>query len=144
MAFLLCKSTNYWYLCATLLQSCPALCNRMGRSLPGSSVHSIFQARILEWVVMPSSRGSSLLRDQTSFAYISCIGSWVLYHQCQPGSHRLLDSYSVLRMLLLVQPSFIWSRKWQPTPVFLHGEYHGQRSLVGCSPWGLKESDTTK
>ena len=34
---------------------------------------------------------------------------------------------------------------WQPTPVFfLPGESHGQRSLAGCSPWGLKESDTTE
>ena len=37
-----------------------------------------------------------------------------------------------------------WRRKWQPTPVFLHGESHGQRSLAGYSPWGGKESDTTK
>ena len=37
-----------------------------------------------------------------------------------------------------------WRRKWQPTPVFLPRESHGQRSLVGCSPWGLKESDTTE
>ena len=37
-----------------------------------------------------------------------------------------------------------WRRKWQPTPVFLPGEFHGQSSLVGCSPWGFKESDTTK
>ena len=35
-------------------------------------------------------------------------------------------------------------RKWQPTPVFLPGEFHGQRSLVGYSPWGRKESDTTE
>ena len=35
-------------------------------------------------------------------------------------------------------------RKWQPTPVFLPGESHGQRSLVGHSPWGHKESDTTE
>ena len=34
-----------------------------------------------------------------------------------------------------------WRRKRQPTPVFLPGESHGQRSLVGCSPWGRKESD---
>ena len=34
-------------------------------------------------------------------------------------------------------------RKWQPTPVFLPGKFHGQRSLVGYSPWGHKESDTT-
>ena len=37
-----------------------------------------------------------------------------------------------------------WRRKRQLTPVFLPGESHGQRSLVGCSPWGRKESDTTK
>ena len=36
-----------------------------------------------------------------------------------------------------------WKRKWQPTPVFLPGEFHGQRSLVGYSPWGGKESDIT-
>ena len=34
-------------------------------------------------------------------------------------------------------------RKWQPTPVFLPGKFHGQRSLVGYSPWGCKELDTT-
>ena len=37
-----------------------------------------------------------------------------------------------------------WRRKWQLTPVFLPGESHGQRSLAGYSPWGLKESDTTE
>ena len=37
-----------------------------------------------------------------------------------------------------------WRRKWQPTPVFLPGESHGQRSLAGCSPRGHKESDTTE
>ena len=36
---------------------------------------------------------------------------------------------------------FPWSRKWQPTPVFLPGKFHGQRSLVGYSPWGCRESD---
>ena len=39
---------------------------------------------------------------------------------------------------------FHWRRKWQPTPVFLPGESHGQRSLVGYSPRGCKESDTTE
>ena len=37
-----------------------------------------------------------------------------------------------------------WSRKWQPAPVFLPGNFHGQRSLVDYSIWGLKESDTTE
>ena len=35
-------------------------------------------------------------------------------------------------------------REWKPTPVFLTGEFHGQRSLEGYSPWGCKESDTTE
>ena len=38
----------------------------------------------------------------------------------------------------------LWRRKWQPTPVFLPGESYGQRSLLGDSPWGRKESDTTE
>ena len=37
-----------------------------------------------------------------------------------------------------------WRRKWQPTPVLLPGKSHGQRSLVGYSPWGRKESDMIK
>ena len=37
-----------------------------------------------------------------------------------------------------------WRRAWRPTPVFLPGKSHGQRSLVGYSPWGHKESDTTE
>ena len=48
-----------------LLQSCPTLCNPMDGSSSDSSVHGILQARILEWVAMPSSRGSSRPRDQT-------------------------------------------------------------------------------
>ena len=37
-----------------------------------------------------------------------------------------------------------WRRAWQPTPVFLPGEFHGQRSLAGYSPWGHKENDMTE
>ena len=37
-----------------------------------------------------------------------------------------------------------WRKEWQPTPVFLPGEFHGQRSLAGYSPWGRKESDMTE
>ena len=40
--------------------------------------------------------------------------------------------------------SSFWRRKWQPTPVFVPGESHGQRGVVGYSLWGCKESDTTK
>ena len=37
-----------------------------------------------------------------------------------------------------------WRRRWHSTPVLLPGKFHGQRSLVGCSPWGPEESDTTE
>ena len=37
-----------------------------------------------------------------------------------------------------------WRRKWQPTPVFLPEKFHGQSSVVGCSSWSCKESDTTE
>ena len=49
--------------CAKSLPSYPTLCDPLDYGLPGSSVHGILQARIPEWVVMPSSRGSSQLRD---------------------------------------------------------------------------------
>ena len=51
-------------------QSCPILCDPMDCSLPGSSVHGIFQARVLEWVAISFSRGSSWPRDWT---WVSCI-----------------------------------------------------------------------
>ena len=54
-----------------IAQCCPTLCNPMLCSLPGSSVHGGLQARILEWVVMHSSRGSSQTRDQTQDSHIA-------------------------------------------------------------------------
>ena len=54
-------------------QSYPILCDPMDNSPPGSSVHEILQARILEWVALPSSRGPSWPRDQTR---ISCLLHW--------------------------------------------------------------------
>ena len=62
-------------------------------------------------------------------------------------THHLLVIFSYpstwLRFNLCVQ-QIPWRRKWQPTPVFLPGKFHEQRSLVGYSPWGHKESDTTE
>ena len=55
------------------------LCDLMGYSLPGSSVHGIFQARILEWVAISFSRRSSRPRDRTWVSCISRIGRWILY-----------------------------------------------------------------
>ena len=87
------------------------LCDTVDCSPPGSSVHGIFQTRILHRAAISYSRGSSWPRDQTQIFCISCIG---------------------------------WRREWQPTPVFLPGESHGQRSLAGYSPWRFKESDMTE
>ena len=52
-------------------QVCLTLCDRIDCSLPGSSVHGILQARTLEWVAMPSSRGSSQPRDRTCISYLA-------------------------------------------------------------------------
>ena len=49
--------------------------------------------------------------------------------------------YGELHCLISLQS---WRRQWHPTPVLLPGKSHGQRSLLGCSPWGLEESDTTE
>ena len=61
-------------------QLCPTLCDPVDCSLPDFSVHEILQARILEWVAMPSSRGSSQPRNRTHVSYVSCIGREVLFH----------------------------------------------------------------
>ena len=54
-------------------------------------------------------------------------------------------SFSPLRIIFAVGLSsmaFSQRRQWHPTPLLLPGKYHGWRNLVGCSPWGCKESDT--
>ena len=79
-----------------------------------------------------------------------------------PDSHRLseLDLYNVLMVALMVKNlpamqepqvqslgwtgKIPWRKEWQPTPIFLPRESHGQRSLGGYSPLGRKESNTTK
>ena len=58
--------------CAVSLQLCLTLCDTMDCSLPGSSVHGVLQARILEWAAISSSRGSSQPRDRTHVSCGSC------------------------------------------------------------------------
>ena len=135
--------------CVKLLQVCPTLCDPMDFSLPGSSAHGILQARILKWVAMSSSRGSSRPRDQTCISSVSCINRRVLYLL-----HPLGSSHSFLWMTGASQSiSFYgsvvkdknkkptcqcrrpevdpwvrkipWKRKWQPNPVFLCRKSHG-------------------
>ena len=70
-----------WCMCAQSLQSCLTLFDPMDCSPPGFSTHGISQARILEWVAMSSSRGSSWPRDPARISYVSCIDRQVLNHQ---------------------------------------------------------------
>ena len=70
---ILCHPLLLLLLNAQSLQSCLTLCDPMDCSLPGSSVHRILQARILEWVAMPSSRESFLPRDRTHVSSTSYI-----------------------------------------------------------------------
>ena len=73
-----------------------------------------------------------LLADTTDIT-VKCAKSWTwqLFSVVEGGD-------------LLHQCKMLWRRKWQPTPVFLLGKFHRQRSLAGYSPWGCKESDTTE
>ena len=59
---------------------------------------------------------------------------------------RLFTTASAGKIPVHLQISSLENRRrqWHPTPVFLPGESHGRRSLVGCSPWGHEESDTTE
>ena len=75
--------------CCLVTKSCLTLCNPTDCSLPGSSVRGISQARVLEWVSVSSSRGSSRPKDQTHLSYISCITRRVLYHVVPPGKPPL-------------------------------------------------------
>ena len=205
-------------------------CHPMDSGPPGSSVHGISQARILEWVVISFSRGFSLPRDRTCLFCVSSTGRQIfftiffnqiffftplpLHHlgssrgywrvlkakvaqsclilcdsvDCFPPKYRMCVCAKWLRSCLTLCPpapgsmellgheywsgwpfpaSLVaqrvknppamqetwvqslgqedpWRRAWQLTPVFLHGESHGQRILVGYSPWGHKESETTE
>ena len=72
------------------------------------------------------------------------------YHNQDPAQPQKLINWTSL-VAQTVKPGFDpwvwkipWRRKWQSTPVLLPGKSHGQRILIGYSPWGCKESDTTE
>ena len=98
-----------------ITQPCPTPCNPMDCSPPVSSVHGISQARILKWVAISYSKGSSRPRDRT---FISCIGRWVLYH--------LSDQYLQLFKCIGLQVSPVWVNVSTP--------YYACR-LNSCQMW---------
>ena len=82
----------------SVTELCLTLCNPVDCSPLGSSVHGILQARMLEWVSMPSSRGSSWPRDGTRVSCVSCTGRWVLYC-CTTWRWPLISSTSPFPLL---------------------------------------------
>ena len=86
-------------------QLCPTLCDRMDYSLPGSSAHGVLQARILEWVAIPFSRGSSRPRDQTR---VSCITGRFFTFWATREAWKDLD-YSNGKTLKISQQPGVWS-----------------------------------
>ena len=82
------KQITHTCMRAKSLQSCPTLCDPMDCSPPGSSVHGILQARILEWVAVPSFRKYSWPRNWTRISYVSYVGRWVLYHWHHLGTPK--------------------------------------------------------
>ena len=84
-------------MCAKSLQSCLTLCSPVDCSLPGSSVMGILQARILEWVAMPSSRGSSRPRDQTCLLHCRQI----LYSSATREAQLNIDSHNICESMIL-------------------------------------------
>ena len=91
----LCQGILHFFLLSRVLtmcwvtRSCPTLCNPMGCSPPGSSVHGVLHTRVLEWVAISSSRGSSWPRNGTHVSCVSCIDRQILYHWCHLGSPSL-------------------------------------------------------
>ena len=80
--------------CASVCaQLCPTLCDPMDYGPPGTSFHGILQERILEWVAISFSRGSSQPRDRTCVSCISCLGRQIVYH-CAPGKYRIEAPFS--------------------------------------------------
>ena len=89
----------------------------MDCSPPGSYVHGILQARILEWVAMPSSRGSSLPRDRTHISYVSYIARRLLYCYCHLGDpfNISYDCFQICSYFKIknLKGSTCWNSWWQ-------------------------------
>ena len=128
------------------------LCNPIDGSPPGSPIPGILQARTLEWVAISFSNAWKwkvkvktlsrvrLLATPGTAAYQAPLSMgfsgqeyWSAYHCLLPPIPRVYSNSCPLRR-----------KQWQPIPVLLPGKSHGQRSLVGCGPWGRWESDTTE
>jgi len=117
-------------------QSCPTLCNPMDCSPPGSSIHGIFRAGVLGWGAIAFSEIEWILTFFSKFLNLFLIGEKLLYNIVMVSAVQQCKSSIIICVS--------WRRECQPTPVFLPGKAHRQRSLASYSSWGGKESDTTE
>ena len=95
-------------MCAKSLQSCPAPCDPVDGSPPRSSVHRILQARILGWVAMPSSRGSSWSGAGIRLSWASCVAGGFFPAE-SPGKHTRA-TILVQTFILLIQIAYTVSQ----------------------------------
>ena len=126
-------------MCVKLLQSYLTLCNPMDCSSPGCSVHGILQARILEWIIISFSRGSSWPRDWTQVSYVSCTGRQALYHWRLLGGETVTVSHSVVPelnysrlRLCFVQSWLLWPHRLEPARLLCPWDSPGKKTQVGC------------
>ena len=82
---------------AKLLRSCPTLCDRMDCSPPGSLVYGILQARILEWIAMPSSKGSSQARVESAVLTSPALAGGFFTTSAQKGSPKKVGEAVLLQ-----------------------------------------------
>ena len=123
-SFYTCVTDKWNYIhcvCVWVIQSCPTFCDPMDYSMPGSSVHGILQARILEWVALPFSRGSSWPRDwsQVSHTGDRFFTIWVKSYtdMVKKNFFQLFIQYIVVELpsfllLLLAALLVIWNICW--------------------------------
>ena len=93
----------FFFFCE-VAQSWPTLCDHMDCSLPGSSVHGIFQARILEWAAISFSRGSSQPRDRTWVSHIVGRCFYLLSHQGSPRTGHF-SRYGIVKLISVAHSS---------------------------------------
>ena len=124
-------------------QSCLTLCHPMDCSPPGSSVHGILQARILEWAAMPSYRGSFQPRDQTHSSRGPCIaGRFFTTELPSTTPHEIKRHLLLGRKVMTNLDSIFKSRDITlPTKVRLVKAMVFAVVMYGCESWTVKKAE---